>query len=186
MLWLLLTYKNPCHCWRTRVCCYTLTNPDYLAPFRTRQCCVQKRHSWIKKDLDWAGMPLVLLKCECSQLLWIMLSNTRNPHPSPYWRPWQHQTVLAVSPAVWSESPDGRVQTSAKLVNLLVWLCTMEPSEFQPGYLQGILDNLDILERVRCNHWGQYRKIGNWKKIQFFSVENNNKSTSFSKNFVTL
>ena len=34
MLPLPLTYKNPCHCWLTRVCCYTLTKPDYLAPLQ--------------------------------------------------------------------------------------------------------------------------------------------------------
>ena len=37
MLLLPLTYKNPCHCWPTRVCCHTLTKPDCLAPYRTRQ-----------------------------------------------------------------------------------------------------------------------------------------------------
>ncbi len=36
MLLLPLTYKNPCHCWLTRVCCHTLTKPDYdyLAPLQ--------------------------------------------------------------------------------------------------------------------------------------------------------
>ncbi len=31
---LLLAYKNPCHCWLTRVCCHTLTKPDYLVPLQ--------------------------------------------------------------------------------------------------------------------------------------------------------
>ncbi len=34
MLPLLLTYNYPCHCWPTRVCCHTLTKPDYLAPLQ--------------------------------------------------------------------------------------------------------------------------------------------------------
>ena len=34
MLLLPLTYKNPCHCWLTRVCCHTLTKPDCLAPLQ--------------------------------------------------------------------------------------------------------------------------------------------------------
>ncbi len=34
MLLLLLTYKNPCHHWLTRVCCHTLTKPDCLAPLQ--------------------------------------------------------------------------------------------------------------------------------------------------------
>ena len=34
MLLLLLTYKNPCCHWPTRVCCHTLTKPDYLVPLQ--------------------------------------------------------------------------------------------------------------------------------------------------------
>ncbi len=34
MLLLPLTYKNPCHDWLTRVCCHTLTKPDYLTPLQ--------------------------------------------------------------------------------------------------------------------------------------------------------
>ncbi len=60
MLLLPLTYKNPCYCWLTRVCCHTLIKPDCLAPLQNstmsycdRPCC--------RRGLDADTTPLFVL-----------------------------------------------------------------------------------------------------------------------------
>ena len=89
---LVLPYKNPCHCWPTRVCCPTLTKTDYLAPLRTRH----KQGSCSSGPCVWGllfcffGPHSCKLGWSCGAMYASLLCWRRNeekPPPRPHTRP---------------------------------------------------------------------------------------------------